>query len=52
MKTTIRLRNKITGLYYVEGKNFVGTESEASIYELNGPSHLVIAHTFNNVEVA
>jgi hypothetical protein len=48
--TTIRLRNKLTGLYYVDGKNFSGTESEANVYEMNSPSHLVINHTFDNVE--
>jgi hypothetical protein len=52
MKTQIKLRNKLTGLYYVEGKAFTGTESEASIYDMNSPSHLVINHTFDNVEDA
>lgn len=49
--TSIRLRNKLTGLYYVDGNHFSGTESEASVYELNSPSHLVVNHTFDNVEV-
>lgn len=49
----IRLRNKRTGLYYVEGKHFSGTESEASIYEFNSPCHLVIKYTYGpeNMEV-
>jgi hypothetical protein len=44
--TTIRLRNKLTGLYYVEGKHFSGTESEATMIERNSPSHLVIRYTY------
>lgn len=44
--TTIRLRNKLTGLFYVEGKNFSGTESEATVIERNSPSHLVIRYTY------
>lgn len=44
--TTIRLRNKITGLYYVKGKHFSGTESEATLIERNSPSHLVIRYTY------
>ena len=47
----VRLRNKLTGLYYVEGKkNFSGTESDAAICKLNSPYYLAVKYTFENVQ--
>jgi hypothetical protein len=45
-KATIRLRNTITGLFYVSGACFSANVEDATIIERNSPDHVMIRHTF------
>lgn len=49
--TTIRLRNTITGLFYVAGACFSATAETATVIERNSPEHVMIRHTFTMANV-
>jgi hypothetical protein len=52
--TVIKLRNKLTGLYYADGRCFNATEADATPVVKDSVDHALIRYTFlpeNMVEV-
>ena len=45
-KQLIKLRNKLTGLFYADGRCFTANEDEATVVEHGSIDHLAICFTF------